>query len=225
MLNASVGVQRVLGRLRRPPSNRASSASTFKVRSLAAARRTRHDVLSATAATASRLARQRDRRAGAPRRSFGLIAAPWSPGSAPTGPSPSRSPGSCSPHRSSAPRPPAPRRPPAGRTDRARTSGSPSAAGSASGTAARSPRTSRRPSTTFDSQVGRHRSPGPDGRRPGRRCRPGHGDRRRGRQRSERRSKARSSRTARCSSRSPSTPPSPTGGTSSGPTRSSPATR
>jgi murein DD-endopeptidase MepM/ murein hydrolase activator NlpD len=64
LLNASVGVQRVLGRLRRPPSNRASSASTFRVRSLAAARRTRHDVLSATAATASRLVRQRDQRAG-----------------------------------------------------------------------------------------------------------------------------------------------------------------
>ncbi len=63
MLNASVGVQRVLGRLRRPPGNRASSASTFKVRSLAAARRTQHDMLSAVAA--SRLVPRRDRRIGA----------------------------------------------------------------------------------------------------------------------------------------------------------------
>jgi murein DD-endopeptidase MepM/ murein hydrolase activator NlpD len=47
LLNASVGVQRVLGRLRRPPSTRASSASTFKVRSLAAGRRRQHDVLAA----------------------------------------------------------------------------------------------------------------------------------------------------------------------------------
>jgi len=56
LLNASVGVQRVLGRLRRPPSNRASSASTFKVRSLAVARRTQHDVLSVV--SASRLDRR-----------------------------------------------------------------------------------------------------------------------------------------------------------------------
>ena len=62
MLNASVGVQRVLGRLRRPPSNRASSASTFQVRSAATARRTLHRVLSAVAP--SRLAPQRDRRFG-----------------------------------------------------------------------------------------------------------------------------------------------------------------
>ena len=62
MLNASVGVQRVLGRLRRPPSNRASNASTFKVRSLATARRTQHRVLSAVAV--SRLVPRRDRRIG-----------------------------------------------------------------------------------------------------------------------------------------------------------------
>jgi murein DD-endopeptidase MepM/ murein hydrolase activator NlpD len=62
LLNASVGVQRVLGRLRRPPSTRASSATTFKVRSLAAARRTQHDVLSAV--TSSRLATRRDQRIG-----------------------------------------------------------------------------------------------------------------------------------------------------------------
>jgi murein DD-endopeptidase MepM/ murein hydrolase activator NlpD len=62
LLNASVGVQRVLGRLRRPPSTRASSASTFKVRSLAAARRTQHDVLSAV--SASRLGAHDDRRIG-----------------------------------------------------------------------------------------------------------------------------------------------------------------
>ncbi len=60
MLNASVGVQRVLGRLRRPPITRASSASTFKVRSLAAARRTQRDVRSAS----SRIAAPRDRRIG-----------------------------------------------------------------------------------------------------------------------------------------------------------------
>jgi len=61
LLNASVGVQRVLGRLRRPPSTRASSASTVTVRSLAAARRTRHDVLSAVA---SRLVSHGDPRIG-----------------------------------------------------------------------------------------------------------------------------------------------------------------
>ncbi|MBI3748231.1 MAG: M23 family metallopeptidase [Chloroflexi bacterium] len=60
MLNASVGVQRVLERLRRPPSNRASSTSALKVRSLDAARRTRHDVV--TAVAGSRLAAQRQRR-------------------------------------------------------------------------------------------------------------------------------------------------------------------
>ena len=49
MLNASVGVQRVLGRLRRPPSSRASNASTLKVRSFAAAQRTQHGLLSAVA--------------------------------------------------------------------------------------------------------------------------------------------------------------------------------
>lgn len=65
MLNASVGVQRVLGRLRRPPSHRASSASIVKVRSLAAARRTQYDVLSSVAA--SRLGVQRDRRIGSGR--------------------------------------------------------------------------------------------------------------------------------------------------------------
>ena len=63
MLNASVGVQRVLGHLRRPPSTRASSASTFQVRSLATARRMQHDVLSSE--VASRLVAQRDRRIGA----------------------------------------------------------------------------------------------------------------------------------------------------------------
>jgi murein DD-endopeptidase MepM/ murein hydrolase activator NlpD len=47
LLNASVGVQRVLGWLLRPPSTRASSASTFKVRSLAAARRRHQTVLAA----------------------------------------------------------------------------------------------------------------------------------------------------------------------------------
>ena len=67
MLNASVGVQRVLGRLRRPPSNRASSASTVKVRSLAAARRTRRDVRSAAV---SRPGPQHDRR-------IAVIAALW----------------------------------------------------------------------------------------------------------------------------------------------------
>jgi murein DD-endopeptidase MepM/ murein hydrolase activator NlpD len=54
LLNASVGVQRVLGRLRRPPTTRASSATTFKARSLAARRRTQHDVRSAAAARLAR---------------------------------------------------------------------------------------------------------------------------------------------------------------------------
>ena len=62
MLNASVGVQRVLGRLWRPSSNRTSGPATFKVRSLAAARRTQHDMLSAVAA--SRFVAHRDRRIG-----------------------------------------------------------------------------------------------------------------------------------------------------------------
>jgi murein DD-endopeptidase MepM/ murein hydrolase activator NlpD len=62
LLNASVGVQRVLGRLRRPPSSRASSASTVRVRSLAAVRRTQHDLLSAVAA--SGLVAGRDGRTG-----------------------------------------------------------------------------------------------------------------------------------------------------------------
>ena len=63
MLNASVGVQRVLGCLRRPPSNGTSSASTFQVLSLAAARRVQHGLRSAVAA--SRLVPRRDRRIGA----------------------------------------------------------------------------------------------------------------------------------------------------------------
>jgi murein DD-endopeptidase MepM/ murein hydrolase activator NlpD len=52
LLNASVGVQRVLGRLRRPPSRQASSASTFQVRSLATARRLRQGLQSAVVASA-----------------------------------------------------------------------------------------------------------------------------------------------------------------------------
>ena len=50
MLNASVGVQRVLGRLRRPPGNDAAIASTVEVRGYAAARRVRREVRFAAAA-------------------------------------------------------------------------------------------------------------------------------------------------------------------------------
>jgi murein DD-endopeptidase MepM/ murein hydrolase activator NlpD len=45
LLNASVGVQRALGRLRRPPINGAASASNVQVRSRAAARRVQRDSL------------------------------------------------------------------------------------------------------------------------------------------------------------------------------------
>lgn len=58
MLNASVGVQRVIGRLRRPPSSRASSAMTDPV-SLGAWLHLRHRVRAL--ATASRLAPRIDR--------------------------------------------------------------------------------------------------------------------------------------------------------------------
>jgi murein DD-endopeptidase MepM/ murein hydrolase activator NlpD len=68
LLNASVGAQRVLGRLRRPPSNRASSASTFKVRSLAAARSRQHGVPAAV--SDSRLAPWGHRQ-------IGVVAALW----------------------------------------------------------------------------------------------------------------------------------------------------
>jgi murein DD-endopeptidase MepM/ murein hydrolase activator NlpD len=63
LLNASVGVQRVLGRFRRPPADAASSASTLQVRSLVAARRVQTGWRSAV--TASRVASRGDRRISA----------------------------------------------------------------------------------------------------------------------------------------------------------------
>ena len=60
MLNASVGVQRAIGRLRRPPSSRASSVTTVAV-SLAAALHLRRRVQAVVAA--SRLAPRNDRMA------------------------------------------------------------------------------------------------------------------------------------------------------------------
>ena len=62
MLNASVGVQRAIGRLRRPPSSRASSAKTVAV-SLVAALKLQRRIRGAAVAT--RLAPARDRAAWA----------------------------------------------------------------------------------------------------------------------------------------------------------------
>ncbi|MEA2608550.1 MAG: hypothetical protein QOJ75_793 [Chloroflexota bacterium] len=62
LLNASVGVQRVLGRLRRPPNDRATSASTIQVQGLAAGRRVQQGLRSAV--TASGLVPRRDHRFG-----------------------------------------------------------------------------------------------------------------------------------------------------------------
>ena len=68
MLNASVGVQRVLGRLRRPQNLRPSSATTLQTRSLAAAHQAKRGLHSLVAA--SHLVPARDRRAG-PERAAG----------------------------------------------------------------------------------------------------------------------------------------------------------
>ena len=65
MLNASVGVQRVLGRLRRPQNPRPSSATNLQTRSLAAAYQAKRGLHSLVAA--SHLVPARDRRAGAER--------------------------------------------------------------------------------------------------------------------------------------------------------------
>ena len=72
MLNASVGVQRVIGRLRRPQEDRRPSARTLQIRSLAAARHVRRGIHSVV--VASRLVPVREtplvveRPAGDPRR-------------------------------------------------------------------------------------------------------------------------------------------------------------
>ena len=60
MLNASVGVQRVLGRVRRSPSQRPATAPDVQPRTLAAARRVRHGLHSIVAA--SRLVPARESR-------------------------------------------------------------------------------------------------------------------------------------------------------------------
>ncbi len=60
MLNASVGIQRVLGRLRRPSSPHPSSLTTFRIRSVAAADQMRRGVDSVVAA--SHLTSSRHRR-------------------------------------------------------------------------------------------------------------------------------------------------------------------
>ena len=65
MLNASVGFQRVLGRLRRPPSHRPSGVTTIRLQSHAAAHQVRHGLHSIVAA--SRLFPTRDRRWAAAR--------------------------------------------------------------------------------------------------------------------------------------------------------------
>ena len=76
MLNASVGVQRVIGRLRRPRSLGPDTASTLQTRSVSAARQVRGGLRSI--AVASHLAPAHDRRRhlnqAAPRGSRGLIA-------------------------------------------------------------------------------------------------------------------------------------------------------
>ncbi|MFL5673855.1 MAG: hypothetical protein ACJ779_02520, partial [Chloroflexota bacterium] len=51
MLNASVDVQRVLGRLRRPQEQRRPSATTVQIRSLAAAHQVRHGIRAVVAAS------------------------------------------------------------------------------------------------------------------------------------------------------------------------------
>ncbi len=65
MLNASVGFQRVLGRLRRPPNHRPSGVRTIRLQSHAAAHQVRHGLHSIVAA--SRLFPTRERRAAATR--------------------------------------------------------------------------------------------------------------------------------------------------------------
>ena len=223
MLNASVGVQRVLGRLRRPPSTRASSASTFKVRSLAAVRRTRHDVQSAVAG--SRLAARSDRRTGlitalrSDRRSIvarlghdrtvavavaAILLAASAISASAAGPAPATG-GTNGP----------------GSDVRIAIGG-----GSGYGHGGTINEDYQPTADTFALAAGT--DPGTVDRRNGRRRtggrrRPGGGRPGRGRLLPAP-SKARSSRTAPCSSRSRSTPPSPTAAASSGPTRSSPAT-
>ncbi|OGO54783.1 MAG: hypothetical protein A2Z32_07470 [Chloroflexi bacterium RBG_16_69_14] len=74
MLNASVGFQRVLGRLRRPPNHRPTSVRTVQVRSLAVAHQVRRGLHSVVAASRLFPARERPmavhRAAGSGRRSL-----------------------------------------------------------------------------------------------------------------------------------------------------------